>query len=128
MRSRAIKVAKKAAKQVLESTYDGVCTVIEHKKVKDAESKLIKFKDIVVLKDQPCHLVFKTVTSTVQSDSAARAEQIIKLLLSPDVVIKAGSKITVIQEGVTTDYACSGEPAVYATHQEIVLRLFERWT
>ena len=39
-----------------------------------------------------------------------------------------GSKITVTQNGVTTDYASSGKPAVYETHQEVILELKEKWS
>lgn len=47
-----------------------------------------------------------------------------KLFISPDVAIKAGSKIIVTQHGRTTEYSNSGVPAVYPTHQEIMLTLF----
>ena len=50
-----------------------------------------------------------------------------KLFISPDVLIKAGSKIIVTQHGRTTEYSNSGVPAVYPTHQEIMLTLFEGW-
>ena len=39
----------------------------------------------------------------------------------------AGSKIVVTQEGRTAAYARSGEPAVYSSHQEIVLVPFEEY-
>lgn len=53
--------------------------------------------------------------------------QSVKLFISPDIVIKAGSKIIVTQHGRTTEYSNSGVPAVYPTHQEIMLTLFEGW-
>lgn len=125
----AVEKARQAARKAIEQYhYDGVCTVTEHKKTNNVASKLVTFEDVLVLSEQPCHLVFKMVESAVQSASAAKTEQTIKLLVSPDVVIRPGSKITVTQEGATTDYACSGVPAVYATHQEIVLELFGGWT
>ena len=49
------------------------------------------------------------------------------LFISPDVVIEPGSKIVVTQNGKTVAYKQSGEPALYNTHQEIILELFERW-
>ena len=39
--------------------------------------------------------------------------------------LPSGSKITVTQNGKTTDYCLSGESAVYTSHQEIALELFE---
>lgn len=125
----AIQKARQAAKKVIESMhYDGICTVTEHKKVTDDNTKITGYQDVVVLENQPCHLVFKTVNSAAQTESAAAVEQTTELLISPDIIIRPGSKITVTQEGVTTDYTYSGVPAVYATHQQIVLELFREWT
>lgn len=123
----AMAAAHKAAKKAIESTYSGVVTVTEHKKVKDPVTKLTEESDAIVLENQPCKLSFENVKAAVQSDSVASVTQVTKLFLPPDVRIKAGSKITVTQAGVTTNYACSGVPAVYPTHQEIVLDLFESW-
>lgn len=123
-----VKAAIKAARKAIESTYEGMLTVTEHKKVTDENTKLTNYQDIVVMENQPCHLSFETLNSAVQSESAAAVTQTIKLFISPEISIKAGSKITVTQAGVTTDYTCSGIPAVYETHQEVILELFERWT
>lgn len=116
-----------ARKAIEENHYDGTCTVTEHKKVTDEKTRISSYQDVVILEDRPCHLIFKTVTSTKQSESAAAVEQATKLLISPDVTIKPGSKITVTQAGKTADYTYSGVPAFYPTHQEIMLELFERW-
>lgn len=125
----AIEKAKKAARKAIESShYDGVCTITEHRKETVGKTKIIRFHNVVVLENQPCHLSFKTVTSAVQSESAAAVKQTTELFISPDLIIKPGSKITVTQEGVTIDYTCSGVSAVYATHQEIILELWRGYT
>ena len=124
----AMESAYRAARKAIESTYSGVVTVTEHQKVKDPVTKLTEDSDVVVLENQPCKLSFESIKAAVQSNSAAAIAQITKLICSPDVSIKPGSKLTVTQAGVTTDYACSGVPAVYPTHQEVILDLFERWT
>lgn len=121
-----IRAAQGAARKAIEATYFGTLTVTEMKKEKDAKTKLTKTEPVVVLENQPCKLSFETLKAAVQTDSAATITQVTKLFVSPDVLIKAGSKITVTQDNVTTDYTCSGVPAVYPTHQEIVLDLFER--
>lgn len=120
--------AIKAARKAIESTYIGSLVVIEHQKVKDEVTKLTGYKDVAVIENQPCKLSFESLKTASQSDSAATVTQTTKLFVSPDIVIKAGSKITVTQAGITTDYTCSGVPAVYLTHQEIILDLFEDWT
>lgn len=102
-------------------------TVSERQSVKDPNTHITSTKEVVVLENQPCKLSFETIAATVQTDTAAALSQGVKVFLSPDVSIKAGSKLTVTQNGVTTAYKSSGVPAVYPTHQEIILTLFERW-
>ena len=116
-----------AARQAIESTYDGVATVVEHQKIKDEKSKLTNFEDRIVLENQPCKLSFKNLSTAKQSEAAAAVTQTIELFISPDITIKPGSKITVTQAEVTTDYTYSGVPAVYDTHQQIILDLFTEW-
>lgn len=123
-----VQAAINAARKSIESTYEGVLTVTEHQKVKDEVTKITGYQDVVVLDDQPCRLSFEKIQTASQSESAATVAQTTKLFVSPDITIKAGSKITVTQAGITTDYQCSGIPAVYQTHQEIILDLFEDWT
>ena len=115
-----------AVRRLHEKMYDGKCTVIEYQKKKKADQST-GFEEIEVLKDQPCRLSFSTSESADSGAAATSTQQVIKLFLSPEVTIKAGSKITVTQNGVRAAYKNSGVPAVYATHQEIVLELFTRW-
>ena len=123
-----VKAAIQVARKNIESTYEGVLTITEHQKVKDESTKITGYQDVIVLDDQPCRLSFEKIQTAIQSESAAAVAQTTKLFVSPDIEIKPGSKITVTQAGVTTDYQCSGIPAVYQTHQEFILDLFEDWT
>lgn len=123
----AMAAAHKAARKAIEGTYSGEVTVTEHQKVKDEISKVTGYKDVIVLTSQPCRLSFERLRTAVQGDSSASVAQTTKLFISPDITVKPGSKLT-IKQGVTKDYTCSGIPAVYETHQEILLELFERWT
>lgn len=123
----AVQAAQKAARKAIESTYVGVVTVSEYKKVKDPNTALTSYKEVVVLENQPCSLSFESITTAIQTEAAATISQAVKLFLSPDITIKPGSKLKVTQTGITTEYSSSGVPAVYPTHQEIILGLFERW-
>lgn len=118
---------EKMHKQALESLYDGKCSVYEYQKVRDETTKLVKHEEACVLTGQPCRLSFEKSTAVLQGESSAAVGQIAKLFLAPEIKIKAGSKICVTQAGINTDYTYSGVPAVYPTHQEIILELFERW-
>lgn len=114
-------------RKAVESKYDGLCTVYEYKKVKDKTTKLTEEKEVAVLENQPCRVSFVSSRAATSQQNAVQQQQKIKLFIAPDIVIKAGSKIVVTQNGVTTAYSNSGVPAVYSSHQEIMLELFERW-
>ena len=124
---KSMKAAVRAARRALEATYDGACTVIEYRETEDAKTGLSGSEEVTVIEDQPCKLSFETLRASDQTETAATVAQGTKLFLAPEVVILAGSKIIVTQSGVTGEYSASGVPAVYATHQEIMLELFERW-
>ena len=123
----AVLAAYKAARKAQEALYTGVMTVTERQKIKDERSRLVTEKDVAVLEDQPCKLSFEALKPAGQTQTAAGITQTIKLFLAPEVTVRPGSKITVTQDNVTADYQSSGVPAIYPTHQEIMLELFERW-
>lgn len=111
-------------RKALESLYDGKCTITEQQKAKNT-NKTTSFIDVVVLEDVPCRLSFSTVTNANQTDTAASVVQTTKVFLAPEITVKPGSKLSVTQNGVTTEYKASGKPAFYSTHQEISVELFE---
>lgn len=118
---------EKLHRQAIESLYSGICSVYEYQKITDKVTKLVKHAETCTLSDQPCRLSFEKNAVAAQEGAPAAVKQTVKLFLAPEVKIKAGSKICVTQAGVTTDYTCSSPSAVYSTHQEIFLELFERW-
>ena len=120
--------AYKAARLAVESTYSGVCTVTEHRSETDEKSSITRSRETVTLEGQPCRVSFERINSAAQSETAAAVTLGAKLFISPDVSIKSGSKIIVEQCGRKAEYCASGEPAVYPTHQEIMLELFKEWT
>lgn len=50
--------------------------------------------------------------------------QTLKLFTHPEIDIPAGSKITITQDDITTEYQHSGKPAKYTSHQEIPVELW----
>lgn len=117
------KVVSKARKAI-ELLYKGTCTVtVQQEYIKD--NSATGFKQVVVLENEPCLLSFSNVTSTKEGEVAATVSQVTELFISPDVDIAPGSKITITQDGVTTDYTRSGKSALYSTHQQIVLELWK---
>lgn len=124
---KAIEAAQVAARKAIESTYAGTCTIIEHQEKTDAETKITGFEDVIVIENQPCKLSFEKIDAVVQTETAASISQAVKLFLSPEIKVNGGSKIIVEQDGMKNEYSASGEPAVYKSHQEIILELFKDW-
>jgi hypothetical protein len=112
-------------RKALEKGYIGTFTVTEHKKV-TKPNHTTGFSDVEVLVDQPCRLSFSSIPPT-SDGNIAEINQTVKLFFAPEITIKEGSKITVTQNGITTEYKQSGVPAVYDTHKEILLELFRGW-
>lgn len=118
-------MAYQSARQAIESTYDGKCTIYEYKKMKDPKTKITELKEVAVVKDKSCRVSYNTLSTVVSSNNANDVLQKVKLFIAPEIQIKAGSKIVITQYGVTNAYQKSGEPAIYATHQEINLELYQ---
>ena len=120
--------AQKAARKAIESTYTGFCTIVERRDVRDEKTKITrKNEEVPIIENQPCKLSFEKLNAVVQTETAAVMVQGTKLFIAPEIKIKPGSKIIVEQNGTTTEYSASGEPAVYFSHSEYMLELFKEW-
>lgn len=115
-----------AVRKAIEATYTGECSISEYQKYEKSNGAT-GFQETSVLADQACRLSFEQVTTTNPSDTATALTQVAKIFISPDISIKPGSKISVTQDGITTEYKNSGESALYSTHQEVMLDLFDGW-
>jgi len=124
---KAMENARKAAKRAQESTYEGVCTIIEYHSVKDEKTKLSEEKEVTIIENQPCKLSFEKLNIAANTETATVVSQGIKLFLAPEIQVNSGSKIIVTQNGITEEYGCSRKPAIYPTHQEVTLELFRGW-
>lgn len=122
-----LETAEKAARQAIESTYGGKCTVVEYRDVTEEATKLTGKQEVTVLEGQSCKLSFESLSAAGQTETVAKIAQGLKLFLAPEIEVAAGSKIIVEQDGQTGEYSASGVPAVYSTHQEIMLELFRGW-
>jgi len=118
--------ATKMVRRAIESQYDGVCTVCEHTKVKKSNGST-GFSDVVAFENVPCRLSYAKIKPTTQISGAFALMQSIKVFLAPEIPIKPGSKMSITQNGRTIDYKNTGKPAIYESHQEINLELFEGW-
>lgn len=105
----------------MNKLFIGTCNIIEYTADKDPVTKITKQKEDTVVSNEPCRLSYKDIRNGDQTDTVNNITTIIKLFLDPSINVKAGSTIVVTQEGRTRTYKASGNPAVYRTHQEIVL-------
>lgn len=117
--------ARKAHRKATEMFYEHTCTIKGFESVKDPVSKVTKKQEVVLLENQPCRLSHSNVRSTDQTDSNASVQQVIKLFIAPEIIVKEGSRIFIEYEGRTTEFKHSGRPAVYPSHQEIILEVVE---
>lgn len=127
MIAEAIKQAQKMHRTVIEQTYDGTCTIYSLQDVKDPETKISEHKEVTLLGDVPCHLSFSGAVTAEGTGTSTDVKQEIKLLLAPEVLVPPGSRIEVTQHGMTVSYSRSGKPAVYSSHQEILLELWKEY-
>ncbi|HBE9110424.1 hypothetical protein BER37_001276 [Clostridioides difficile] len=112
-------------RKAIEMLYRDKCTIVEYQPIKDPITKRTNNEEIVVLENQSCKLSHKNITSTEQGE-VAKLTQTIKLFISPNISVKAGSKLIITnQNNITKEYIRSGEPAIYPNHQEIILELLE---
>lgn len=107
-------------RKAIEMMYRDKCTIVEYQPVKDPVSKRTSNKEVVALENQPCKLSYKNIASATDG-KVAKLTQMIKLFISPNINIKAGSKLIINNK----EYARSGEPAIYSNHQELLLELLE---
>ncbi|ENY8968300.1 hypothetical protein ACWJXL_09705 [Clostridioides difficile] len=107
-------------RKAIEMMYRDKCTIVEYQPIKDPITKRTNNKEIVVLENQSCKLSYKNIVSATDG-KVAKLEQTIKLFISPEIEIKAGSKLIINNK----EYVRSGESAIYPNHQEIILELFK---
>lgn len=118
----------KGYQNVLRSLWDGVCDVyVRSRDTVDKDTGRNIATETKVVDAAPCRLSFSTIATTSESSDAALIVQTTKLFISKEVDIPEGSKIVVTQEGDTSTYRRTGKPAIYSTHQEVMLDVWKGW-
>lgn len=98
----------------------GVCDVQEYRSVKDETTHVTRQELVTVYTAQPCKLSYSKNPATAEGD-APGSLLAVRLLLPSELVIRAGSVITVTQAGKTRIFKAASEPAIYTNHQEVEL-------
>lgn len=123
----AVRQAQRMHRLAVEAAYDGTCKIYCMESVKDPATKVTRQEEVLVYPDLPCHLSYSSTAPAAGSDTATAVSQTIKLFLAPEQIIPPGSRIEVTQQGRTESYVQSGKAAVYSSHQEILLELWEEY-
>lgn len=113
-------------KTILEQLYTDKCTIYNRENVRDENTHITKQEWVVYKEDIPCRLSSKSISTVDSSSDYPIVRQEIKLFLSPDVEIKAGSKIEVTHLGETKIYKKSSTALIYENHQELNIDLQEK--
>lgn len=114
------------AKMAIEKLYEDTCNIYTYEKITEANTGITKQVKKIYLENISCRMSFSNFPSTT-NDEQAKLTQSIKLFLPSDILIKAGSYVSIYRQGLITDYVCSGKPAIYKTHQEINLELYNNF-
>lgn len=113
-----------AVRRQLERLYRDTCTVISYEPETDGETGITKTAEKTLYTDLPCRLSFSS-SPAVSDGMAPGISQSVKLFVSPEAEIPPGCRIEVNRCGQIRKYKASGVPAVYPTHREITLHLYE---
>ena len=116
-------VGAKIHKQALESLYEDEVDVYEYRQIPDG--CLTRTDLVCTFHDLPCRLSYKNLPAGTSKSGTTALSQEIKLFLAPEWEIHPGSKLILNHNGRTVAYKSSGEPALYESHQEIMLELWK---
>lgn len=107
-------------KRILESTYQDYCNIYNFEKV--LNGSITSNERIVAYENIKCSLSQKDLKTTEQSKSENKIDYDSKLFISNDIEIKAGAEIEVNHCGKKYIFNQTGEPFIYCTHQEVLLK------
>lgn len=112
-------------KKDIEGLYDCVCDIYFNEEKLDDSGLIIGHEKIKAFENINCRLSYKNGTRKLltaeQTNIEGKISQSIKLFLSNDLDIKAGSEIVVFKNNKELKFKHSGISSIYSNHQEIVL-------
>ena len=112
-----------ALRSAIEATYQGTMTV--YRRFPKIENGRTVFREEALYTALPCALSRGASTrrqgDALRGNAVAAVQYDAKVFLAPEPLIPPGSRVVVLQDGMSRDFIASGEAMVYPTHQEIVL-------
>lgn len=86
----------------------------------------VGFDTIQVAEGQQCRLSYNNITTVSMDNISGDIKQTPKLFIDPNIIVPAGSEITVYRDNRIFHYKNTSEPAYYSTHQEIMLEIADK--
>lgn len=112
------------ARKGIETLYFDTATIIEYREVTDPDTFQSHVEEVVAYENVPCKLSH-VYTDHAKDGVGDGINLVSKLIINPEINVKAGSRIIVTRNGVSIIYKNSGESARFFNHQEIKLMLEE---
>lgn len=112
-------------REIIERTYTDTCVIRTYQ---NSVSSYVNTLTPALSEPVPCRLSHQTIQPAAYQYDTGEQKQTVKLFVSPDINFPPGSEVIVTHDGITAEYELAGFPAVYKTHQEILLTLKDRWT
>ena len=119
----------KGQAEAIRKLWTGKCSIFEQRSVVDPITHITSFKTVAIVENELCRLSYPLSTDTYVnvSDTVQELKAPVTLFIRPDLVILEGSRVTVTQNGRTTEYKASGTPSVHSCHQEIKLDVVKEY-
>lgn len=111
-------------RRALEKTYGNRCDIYGLKK--ESVGALTKNVKTKLYENIPCALSQKELKTTDQTASQNKVAYDAKLFISPDIDITPGCELEVARLGRRYLFESAGEPFIYETHQEVLLKMHKR--
>lgn len=102
------------------------CTLIVQDKKVDPVTHITNFTEKTIAEEIPCKLSFSSLSAAGEG-SVAAVSQSVKLFLSNEIEVPAGSKIVVTRRGKEYLFQRSGLPGIFLYHQELLLEAWKGW-
>jgi len=115
--------------RAIKSLWKDNATIYVRESYTDEETALEKQREISVLDDEPCRIVYVSSPTTGDDRGAPAKAQTIKLLIDRNAELPLGSKISVLREDTDEpeEYRNAGMAGIYSVHKEITLEVWKGW-
>lgn len=113
----------KNVESALKKLWKGRCSITDIVNWED-DRGITKCCKRITAENVPCRISYKTYKRDRAGESKENVNELsreVRLITDKNVSIKAGCRISVEQNGMKREFEAAGIPAVYSTHQEVMI-------